>query len=54
MHVVHGEGVQGGENGGSSGETRALQGLGTLLPEAGSGERVKFQQQQHLPSPTGG
>ena len=45
MHVVHGEGVQRRDNGGSSGETGALQGLGTLLPGAGSGERVKFQQQ---------
>lgn len=45
MHVLHGEGLQGPENGGSPGERGAFQGLGTLLPGAGIGERIKFQQQ---------
>ena len=38
MHVAHGEG-------GRAERMGALQGLGTLLPGAGSGERMKSQQQ---------
>lgn len=47
MLVVHGECIL-------PSERVALLGLDTLVPGAGSVERMKFQQQQHLLSPNGG